>query len=170
MSKEKFARTGEYNETCNFPTMVGMCILLKNHDGSHYCPMFPETIPTLDDSGIWTHVKDSGNRTEFVTGSVRDIREGKGRFDLIPFRALKRIAVHFENGAKKYGENNWRKGQSMHCYLDSAIRHAYTYLEGARDEDHLAAATWNLICALHTEEALAAGELPKELDDIMKDV
>lgn len=150
----------KYHTNCYHPiedgNITNPCILLKGHDGTHY--------------STFTAVKDSGNRTEFVTGSVRDIREGKGRFDLIPYRALKRIAVHFENGAKKYGENNWRKGQSMHCYLDSAIRHAYSYIEGARDEDHLAAATWNLLCALHTEEALAAGELPKELDDIMKDV
>ena len=30
-------------------------------------------------------IKDSGNRTEFETGAVRDIQEGKGRCDLLPF-------------------------------------------------------------------------------------
>ena len=29
-------------------------------------------------------IKDSGDRTEFTTGAVRDMHEGKGRFDLIP--------------------------------------------------------------------------------------
>ena len=29
-------------------------------------------------------IKDSGNRTEFPTGAVRDMREGKGRCDLMP--------------------------------------------------------------------------------------
>lgn len=29
-------------------------------------------------------IKDSGSRTEFETGAVRDIQEGKGRFDLVP--------------------------------------------------------------------------------------
>lgn len=29
-------------------------------------------------------IKDSGNRTEFETGAVRDIQEGKGRCDLLP--------------------------------------------------------------------------------------
>lgn len=29
-------------------------------------------------------IKDSGNRTEFETGAVRDIQQGKGRFDLMP--------------------------------------------------------------------------------------
>ena len=29
-------------------------------------------------------IKDSGNRTEFTSGAVRDIQEGKGRCDLLP--------------------------------------------------------------------------------------
>ena len=29
-------------------------------------------------------IKDSGNRTEFDSGAVRDIQEGKGRCDLLP--------------------------------------------------------------------------------------
>ena len=29
-------------------------------------------------------IKDSGNRTEYETGAVRDIQEGKGRCDLMP--------------------------------------------------------------------------------------
>ena len=29
-------------------------------------------------------IKDSGNRTVFSTGSVRDIQEDKGRCDLLP--------------------------------------------------------------------------------------
>lgn len=114
-------------------------------------------------------VNDSGARSEYVTGAVRDTRLGKGRYDLIPMRAMRRLARHFENGAIKYGERNWRKGIPMHCYLDSAIRHAYTYLEGEdKSEDHLAAALWNLVCALHTEEMIAEGKLPAELADILQ--
>lgn len=33
-------------------------------------------------------IKDSGNRTEFSTGAVRDMHEGKGRCDLLPPLAL----------------------------------------------------------------------------------
>jgi hypothetical protein len=116
---------------------------------------------------VFDKVQDSGDRSEFSTGAVRDARAGKGRYDLIPFRAMRRIARHFENGAIKYGESNWRRGIPMHCYLDSAIRHAYTYMEGNRDEDHLAAAAWNLVCALHTEEMIAEGKLPGELMDLV---
>ena len=33
-------------------------------------------------------ILDSGNRTEFKTGAVRDVQEGKGRFDLVPLDVL----------------------------------------------------------------------------------
>lgn len=36
--------------------------------------------------------KDSGQREEFATGSRRDTREGKGRFDLIPWEVIRRMA------------------------------------------------------------------------------
>src|SRR3954470_1453827 len=58
----------------------------------------------------FTAVKDSGQRQEFSTGAVRDTQTGKGFPHLLPSHALLRLAKHFENGAKKYGKNNWRKG------------------------------------------------------------
>ena len=114
----------------------------------------------------FTKVKDSGKRQSFKTGSVRDTREGKGRFDLITPIGLMRLAKHYENGAIKYGDRNWEKGQPMSRYLDSAIRHIYKHLEGHRDEDHLSAGVWNLLCVIHTEEMIERGLLPKELNDL----
>ncbi len=111
-------------------------------------------------------VKDSGKRQEFNTGSVRDTRDGKGRFDLISPLALKRLAKHYENGAVKYGDRNWEKGQPMSRYIDSLIRHAYCLLEGKKDEDHASAIAWNAFAYIHTEEAIERGFLPKELNDM----
>lgn len=111
-------------------------------------------------------VQDSGERQEFDTGSVRDSREGKGRFDLLPSYALLRLAQHFENGAVKYGDRNWEKGQPISRYLDSAIRHLYAYLGGSRNEDHLAAVAWNALAAIQTEEVIRRGDLPGELADL----
>jgi len=111
-------------------------------------------------------VKDSGERQEFETGSKRDTRDGKGRFDLIPPYALTRLARHYENGAKKYGDRNWEKGQPLARYLDSMIRHAYKFLGGSREEDHLAAVAWNALAYIETENRINQGILPKELDDI----
>jgi hypothetical protein len=96
-------------------------------------------------------LKDSGQRRQFETGAVRDMPAGKGRFDLIPPQALFRLAVVFEKGAEKYGENNWRKGIPESSYLDSALRHINMYRLGATDEDHLIQAVWNLMCLVETQ-------------------
>ena len=111
----------------------------------------------------YTSLKDSGEREEFDTGSVRDRRAGKGRYDLLSPIAIRRWAVHTENGCDKYGERNWEKGQPIKLFLDSAARHIYSYLAGMRDEDHLAAAMWNIAAAIHTEEMVDAGRLPQTL-------
>ena len=143
-------------------------------------------------------IKDSGNRTEFASGAVRDIQEGKGRCDLLPldvvasiipmqtnhhrvieyitgfvntsdtfdlvsalawFRSLRHwdiptmlleVAIHFEEGAKKYGERNWEKGIPTERYIDSAIRHYLKWLRGDKDEPHDRAFCWNILCCILT--------------------
>lgn len=145
-------------------------------------------------------IKDSGERREFCTGAVRDMAEGKGRFDLVPLDVLAELmphdnkvatngflywvsafiengdegnlfratwcaidatgkspwecaldlAVHFENGAKKYGEYNWQKGIEARSYIDSAVRHYCKYEAGFEDEPHATACLWNLVCCLWT--------------------
>jgi hypothetical protein len=102
------------------------------------------------------------------TGSVRDTREGKGRFDLLPPYAVSRLAKHFENGAAKYGDRNWEMGQDLSRYLDSGLRHIFAFLDGARDEDHLAAAAWNILACIETEHRVSAGLLPAELNNLPK--
>lgn len=119
---------------------------------------------------MWDKVIDSGQRREFSTGSRRDVADGKGRFDLLPFITLRRDAIHYENGAVKYGDHNWRKGQPISVYLSSAIRHIVKYALGWKDEDHLAAARWNLASIMETEEMIKRGKLPKELDDRYPDL
>lgn len=147
-------------------------------------------------------ILDSGNRTEYSTGAVRDIKEGKGRCDLMPldvvgefmddeiikfiydfqqdnskvvklyaalelicqrnYEDLKNIgpirkshmlldvSVHFEEGAKKYGEYNWQKGIPVQSYIDSALRHYLKHLRGDKDENHLRAFIWNILCCIWT--------------------
>ena len=97
-------------------------------------------------------IKDSGERTEFSTGAVRDMHEGKGRFDLLPMCVLMRLARHYEAGSLKYGDRNWEKGIPCHSFADSAMRHFVKYMDGQRDEDHLIAAIWNLCGLAWTEE------------------
>ncbi len=99
-----------------------------------------------------SEILDSGERTEFMTGAVRDMHEGKGRFDLLPMCVLMRLAKHYEKGALKYEERNWEKGIDAHSFADSAFRHLVKYMDGWTDEDHLIAAIWNLCGLAWTEE------------------
>ncbi|MGE3807077.1 MAG: dATP/dGTP diphosphohydrolase domain-containing protein [Gemmataceae bacterium] len=111
-------------------------------------------------------LQDSGERQEFETGAVRDKQAGKGRFDLLPAKAMSRLAKHFEKGALKYAPRNWERGIPVSRFLDSALRHAFSYIGGENGEDHLVAAAWNLIAALETESRVLEGRLPTELVDI----
>lgn len=168
----------------------------------------PGTDPTdacFAEDGHSPVIKDSGSRTEFPSGAVRDIQEGKGRCDLMPLDVVGEIylhktdrlgapdvlinihifmgngdpdrleqvlecfllldhpfgdanwstmflevAKHFEEGAKKYGENNWQKGIPVRCYIDSAVRHYLKWLRGDKDEPHDRAFCWNIMCAIWT--------------------
>ena len=114
-------------------------------------------------------IKDSGNRRAFETGSVRDMAGGKGRYDLIPPEALRRLAVHYEKGAIKYGDKNWQKGQPIHVYTDSMLRHAQKVLARFEDEDHLAAVMWNAAAIIYTRGAIRSGDLPESLEDLFTD-
>ena len=158
----------------------------------------PEWVANVQESVI-NSIKDSGDRTEFATGAVRDMHEGKGRCDLLPLDVLTHLynrkkedsnessvfynlhhfqrdgqishltfalyhfhpfydletmlletAVHFEDGAKKYGEYNWQKGIPVNCYIDSAVRHYLKYLRGDEDERHDRAFVWNILCCIWT--------------------
>ena len=138
-------------------------------------------------------IVDSGTRTVFESGAVRDTTEGKGRCDLLPLQVISNIiggndilyflakyqrgentldlyqaleccstlfknkadmclelAIHFEEGCKKYGERNWEKGIPVERYIDSAVRHYLKYLRGDTDERHDRALVWNICCLIWT--------------------
>ena len=63
---------------------------------------------------------------------------------------LLEVSKHFEDGAKKYGPDNWRRGIPVHCYIDSAVRHYLKFLRGDNDEPHDRAFCWNIMCAIWT--------------------
>lgn len=95
-------------------------------------------------------IKDSGERREFEEGGVRDMAEGKGRFDLIPWETILDLAKHFEEGAKKYEENNWKLLPTW-TFMDSGMRHLAKHKIGYKDENHLISAIWNLVCLYYLE-------------------
>lgn len=130
-------------------------------------------------------LKDSGARTEFKTGSVRDLQVGKGRFDLIPveplirvanlrggtydyvaYPGMMRVARLYEKGSIKYVARNWEKGQPFSACFNSMMRHQLKHISGWRDEDHAAAVVFNSFAIMTFEVRIGKGLLPKDLDDI----
>jgi hypothetical protein len=99
-------------------------------------------------------IRDSGNRTTFSTGAERDLQGGKGDMVSLPWEALLRLSRHYENGAKKYRRWNYRLGIPLSSFLDSACRHLAKYQCGCDDEDHLAAAAFNILGAMLMEEKM----------------
>ena len=112
--------------------------------------------------GGQTNHDDSGERMSYGEGmAVREPNAGKGRYDLVSPFAMRRLAQHYEEGAKKYADRNWEKGMPFSRYVDSAKRHLDKYVMGMTDEDHLAATAWNIFAIMHHQEL---GQL--ELDDM----
>lgn len=113
-------------------------------------------------------VQDSGKRQDFGTGSVRDTNEGKPRYDLISPIANYYGAMHLANGAKKYGDRNWEKGQPLSRYIESLERHLEKLKVSLDDEDHASAIRWNIDAFIHTKFMIECGALPKELNDLQE--
>lgn len=127
------------------------------HDYDEPCKHCTAVLPTVGEKNYYkpinssSVIKDSGDRTEFTTGAVRDMHTGKGRMDLLPVTAIIELSKHCENGAIKYGERNVDKGIPQHSLVDSGLRHLFKYLRGDKDENHLVAALWNIAWAMEQE-------------------
>jgi hypothetical protein len=108
-------------------------------------------------------IKDSGKRQQFKGGAVRDVDDNKPRYELIPVTALKRVALHYTNGARKYDDDNWSKGIPFRRIYGSLMRHCYAFGEGEKSEDHLAAIVFNAMAIMHFQETGRT-----DLDDMPK--
>ena len=115
-----------------------------------YCDYREVNIEVWEDcKGCILYKKDE---RVFDTGAIRNSSSGKGRCDLLPPSAILRLARHFEKGCERYGDRNWERGIPIDSFIDSGLRHLLQYMRGDKDEDHLCAAAWNLICAMEMEE------------------
>jgi hypothetical protein len=59
-------------------------------------------------------------------------------------------AKHYSEGAKKYSEDNWKRGINLKSYIDSSARHYLKWRRGDDDEPHDRAFGWNLLSACWT--------------------
>lgn len=82
-------------------------------------------------------IEGVGKDVEVVTNSS-GAKQSKTlyRCDLMPPLATLAVAGVLNEGAVKYGENNWH-GIPVNDHLNHAITHAYSYLAGDSQDDHL---------------------------------
>lgn len=84
-------------------------------------------------------------------GGLRD-KELIPAYHLYPRAALKRTLKRYEHGRIKYGDRNWEKGLDTENCFNRAVEHLSKYADGWNDEDHLAAAIFNINCLITYEE------------------
>ena len=80
--------------------------------------------------------------------------------------AMYRLSVQLEKGALKYSKRNWEKGMPLEEYINSALRHTFSIINEEDDEDHYAAALFNVMGLYHTGTMIKRGELPKDLNNL----
>jgi hypothetical protein len=98
--------------------------------------------------------------TESQVSSASGARQTRveGRYDLICPTGLRRLAIRYELGAKKYGDLNWCQAHDDPEYqrsrLNHLIKHVVHYLQqgNASEDDDLAAICWNAMALMHFSE------------------
>lgn len=100
-------------------------------------------------------VKEGESATEQFTTGSRRAKMPPVRFDLLPPAAVERLARTYDEGAKKYGDWNWRKGQPYSSVLNHLLAHIFKFMaredQAPFDEDHLAHAAWGLMALMQFE-------------------
>lgn len=110
-------------------------------------------------------VKGTEVRSVSSTGGEKGTKDE--RFDLIPVGALSALALHYGMGARKYDDNQWRKGYEWSKSYAALQRHSNAFWNGEDfDEEtgsnHMAAVAWHAFTLLTFYE-----EFP-EFDDRYK--
>lgn len=133
-------------------------------DGKGRCDLLPLEV-------VGNFLCDSNDETEDVLWNIRQFQKTNSTSYL--YSALEcfnqrnwdnaytlclEVSKHYEEGGKRYGDNNWKNGMPVHIYIDSAIRHYLKWLRGDEDEPHDRAFVWNLMCCIwevdyHKEDA-----------------
>ena len=77
------------------------------------------------------------------------------RFDLIDTKAIFALANVLHTGEQEYGKDNWRKIDTED-HLNHALSHAYAFLAGDQQDDHLSHCFCRLMMAIGVDETKKA--------------
>jgi len=94
----------------------------------------------------------TNKKRTFETGAHRNDDAGKNKMSLVPHKELMRVMKRYRDGADNFGANNWQNGMKLTELYDSAQRHLMAWFMKEGDEDHAAAAVWNILCAMWMEK------------------
>lgn len=129
-------------------------------DGKGRCDLLPlDTVAyILKSDNVRPHVLEIFNlindflktgEVEYLKGVILQFRE-QNDWDLASM--FLELSIHYEDEARKYDDNNWKKGMLVHAFIDSGVRHYLKWLRGDQDEPHDRAFVWNMVGAIWTME------------------
>ena len=72
----------------------------------------------------------TNDTTQNINGSAMRFNRGKTRWSLVDFDALEDMVDVLDFGAKKYSDNNWKKGLKTTEIFESIMRHLTAYMRG----------------------------------------
>lgn len=121
-------------------------------EGKGRCDLMPlDVVAQIMNDSIITEIESYRQ-----TGSVIFLYNAIRYFVAVRYEsiaeAMLELSIHFEEGAKKYGEYNWQKGLPPLSFVDSGVRHYLKWLRGDEDERHDRAFMWNIVCLIWTEK------------------
>lgn len=112
--------------------------------------------PVIKDIGMFLETKER----DYLLMALRDAANLEV-FKNLPNMMLE-VSHLYEGGAEKYGENNWKRGMPLKCYIDSGTRHYLKTLRGDDDEPHYRGFIWNILGALWTID-----NVPNAMDNLV---
>lgn len=123
------------------PTEIVDTVAPNHPDGD--IPLKAKAAAEADPNGVGQH--DLGARKDDA---------GKLRYDLIPMEVLEALARVYTFGAKKYEDNNWKKGIKFSRVIAAMWRHAASWAMGRRDDpetgiNHLAHLAWGCFALMY---------------------
>ena len=98
------------------------------------------TIKKINSEGLAPNSKTYTNKY----GGRQSVMEA--RLDLLPPEAMMEIGKILNQGAVKYGENNWHK-TTINENINHALNHIFAYLAGDTQDDHMGHAHCRLMFA-----------------------
>ena len=131
----------------------------KQHEERKKLEEFNERWGNVDAGDVYTFDDDKedvvNSPSHYNNGTKHD--EHKPRMHLIPPKALLEVGMVLTEGAKKYGDHNWKQLDSLQeRYTSAALRHMMAHMAGETYDDetnlsHLAHAICCLMFKLEIE-------------------